>query len=123
MATEQYLIGYGYAGIFLLAGAGLVLISLGLSHLIAPNKVSDQKLRPYESGEEPVGQAWVQFPIHFFIFALLFVIFDVEAMFVLVWAILFKSLGVLGLIEMMVFLGVLVVGLVYAWKKGVLRWT
>ncbi len=100
-----------------------VILTISISHLIAPSKVTKQKLLPYESGEEPVGQAWVQFPIHYFIFALLFVIFDVEAMFVLAWAILFKSLGLLGLVEMTLFIVILVLGLVYAWKKGVLQWT
>lgn len=123
LKLEQYFVGYGYAGVFLLAGMAFVIITIGISHLIAPSKVTRQKLEPYESGEEPVGQAWVQFPIHYFIFALLFVIFDVEAIFVLAWAVLFKSLGILGLAEMMLFVIILVVGLVYAWKKRVLRWT
>lgn len=100
-----------------------VILTIGISHLIAPSRVSKQKSLAYESGEEPIGQAWVQFHAHFFIFALLFVIFDVEAIFVLVWAILFRSLGLQGLVEMMAFVGILVIGLIYAWKKGVLRWT
>lgn len=99
-----------------------VIVTIGISHLIAPSRITREKLRPYESGEQPVGQAWVQFPMQFFMFALLFVIFDVEALFVLVWAVMFQSLGLLGLAEMMIFVGILVVGLIYAWKKGVLRW-
>ena len=120
---QDYLVGYGYAAIFLLAGVGFVLVTLAISNLLGPKKTSKEKLRPYESGEEPVGSAWVQFPVHFFIFGLLFVIFDVEALFVLVWAVLFKSLGFVGLIEMLIFIFVLLAGLVYAWKKGVLQWT
>ncbi len=120
---EQYFIGYGYAGIFLLAGMAFVVLTIGISHLIAPSRTTPKKLEPYESGEVPVGQAWVRFPMHFFMFGLLFVVFDVEALFVLVWAVLFKSLGFLGLAEMIIFVGILVVGLAYAWKKGALRWT
>jgi NADH:ubiquinone oxidoreductase subunit 3 (subunit A) len=99
-----------------------VILTIGMSHLLAPSRVTPKKLEPYESGEEPVGGAWVRFPIHFFMFALLFVVFDVEALFVLVWAVLFKSLGLLGLAEMMTFIIILVVGLAYAWRKGALRW-
>ncbi|MBI4319080.1 MAG: NADH-quinone oxidoreductase subunit A [Chloroflexi bacterium] len=120
---QDYFVGYGYAAIFLLAGFGFVLVTLAVSNLLGPKKVTRIKLQPYESGVEPVGQAWVQIPVHFFIFGLLFVIFDVEALFVLAWAVLFKSLGILGFVEMLIFILVLLAGLVYAWKKGVLQWT
>jgi NADH:ubiquinone oxidoreductase subunit 3 (subunit A) len=92
--------------------------------LLAPRgHKTREKLRAYESGEEPVGSAWVQFPIRFYIFALLFVVFDVEAIFLFAWAMRFRQLGVVGLVEMAIFILVLVVGLVYAWRKGVLKWT
>src|SRR6266581_1152482 len=78
--------------------------------------------RTYESGEEPIGQAWGRYPTHFYVFALLFVVFDVEVIFLFPWAVLFRSLGVTGLIEVIVFIGILVVGLVYAWKKKALNW-
>ena len=80
------------------------------------------ELRTYESGEEPIGQAWGRYPTHFYVFALLFVVFDVEVIFLFPWAVLFRSLGVGGLIEMVVFIAILAVGLFYAWKKDALNW-
>ncbi len=122
----SYLAGYGYLAIFILAGAAFVILTIGLSGALSalsgPHGKSVEKSRSYESGEKPFGDAWIQFPVHFFIFALLFVIFDVEAIFLIAWAPLFKSLGIIGLVEIMLFVGVLVVGLAYAWRKGVLRW-
>ncbi len=129
-----YLTGYGYVLIFFLAGAALVLLAIGMSRTLTSlgarskaranggQALHREKGRAYESGELPVGIAWIQFPVHFFIFALLFVVFDVEAIFIITWAVLFRSLGVIGFIEVMIFVGVLVCGLAYAWKKGVLRW-
>ena len=72
--------------------------------------------------EEPIGQAWGRYPTHFYVFALLFVVFDVEVIFLFPWAVLFRSLGVPGLVEMVVFIAILVVGLYYAWKKDALNW-
>src|SRR5881296_2293705 len=93
-----------------------------LSHLLGPWKPTREKLKTYESGEEPVGQAWGRYPTHFYVFALLFVVFDVEVIFLFPWAVLFRALGVAGLIEVIVFIGILVVGLYYAWKKDALNW-
>lgn len=122
--SQDYFVGYLFALVFLAVGAVIVIGGLIASRLLAPrgNK-GGAKLQSYESGEVAVGQAQVQFPIRFYIFALLFVIFDVEAIFLLAWATRFGELGVLGLVEMAVFIGVLVAGLVYAWRKGVLKWT
>ncbi|MHB1131861.1 MAG: NADH-quinone oxidoreductase subunit A [Chloroflexota bacterium] len=105
-------------------GAVIVFGGLIVSRFVAPrgHKTPD-KLRAYESGEMPQGSAQVQFPVRFYIFALLFVVFDVEAIFLLAWATRFRELGTLGLIEMFVFIFVLVAGLAYAWRKGVLKWT
>ncbi|MBI2848565.1 MAG: NADH-quinone oxidoreductase subunit A [Chloroflexi bacterium] len=118
----DYFLGFAYVGVFVAAGALLVVATIALSHFLAPQRPMGDKLIPYESGEEPVGQAWVQFPIHYFIFALLFVVFDVEAIFLFAWAVMFRSLGIFGFVEMIIFLGILVVGLIYAWRKRMLEW-
>ena len=122
VAVPDYNLSYFYVFAFFAVGAGFVTVLLGVSRLIAPRKPSDEKSRTYESGEEPVGQAWGRYPSHFYIFALLFVVFDVEVIFLFPWAVLFRSLGWNGLVEMTVFILILVVGLYYAWRKQVLRW-
>ena len=118
----DYNLSYLYVLAFFLFGATFVGLLLTVSRLVAPRRETAEKLRTYESGEEPIGQAWGRYPIHFYIFALLFVIFDVEVIFLFPWAVIFQTLGWTGIIEMGVFLGILVVGLVYAWKKGALTW-
>src|SRR4030088_866977 len=115
--VPDYNLSYVYVFAFFVVGAGLVSGMMLLSPLLAPFKPTREKLRTYESGEEPVGQAWGRYPTHFYIFALLFVVFDVEVIFLFPWAVLFRELGVAGLIEVMVFIAILVVGLFYAWKK------
>ena len=102
---------------FLIAG-----LLLGISALIRPNKPSREKLMPYESGVDPVGDGWSQSQIRYYVFALLFVIFDVEAVFIFPWATQLERYAGFGLIEMGVFVAILVLGLVYAWRKNVLRW-
>lgn len=118
----DYNLSYVYVVIFLIVGAAFVVAMMTASRLIAPRRDSPEKLRTYESGEEPIGQAWGRYPIHFYIFALLFVVFDVEAIFIFPWALIFQSLGWYGIVEMGIFIGILVVGLVYAWKKDALSW-
>src|SRR3970040_133103 len=93
-----------------------------LRHVLAPWKPPREKLKPSESGEEPVGQAWGRYPTHFYVFALLFVVFDVEVIFLFPWAVLFRDLGWYGLVEMGIFIFILVAGLYYAWRKDALRW-
>ena len=95
---------------------------LGISALLRPNNPTPEKLLSYESGVDPVGDGWSQSQIRYYVFALLFVIFDVEAVFIFPWATQLERYGGFGLIEMAVFVAVLVLGLVYAWRKGVLRW-
>jgi NADH-quinone oxidoreductase subunit A len=99
--------------------AGLL---LGISALIRPNKPNRDKTMPYESGVDPVGQGWSQSQIRYYVFALLFVVFDVEAVFIFPWATQLERYGAFGLVEMGIFVFVLLLGLVYAWRKGVLRW-
>ncbi|MFN2520473.1 MAG: NADH-quinone oxidoreductase subunit A [Candidatus Limnocylindria bacterium] len=120
--VPDYNLSYVYVFAFFVVGAGFVTVLLLVSRFIAPRKPTSEKLRTYESGEEPVGQAWGRYPTHFYVFALLFVVFDVEVIFLFPWAVLFRTLGWYGLIEMAVFIAILVVGLLYAWRKEALRW-
>ena len=96
--------------------------SLIFSTLIGQKKPSAVKLAPYECGVEPVGSARERFSIKFYIIAMLFILFDIEAVFLYPWAVLFKRLGMFGLIEMGVFIVILFVGYIYVWKKGALEW-
>ena len=96
--------------------------SLFLSSLLGPKKPSSLKLSPYECGCEPVGSARERFSIKFYLIAMLFILFDIEAVFLYPWSILFKRLGMFGLIEMGVFVVILLVGYIYIWKKGALEW-
>lgn len=113
-----------YLTVVLLGGASLLLVglTLGLGRLIRPSRPQPGKYISYESGVDPVGDGWSQSHIRYYIFALLFVMFDVEAIFIFPWAIRLEALGVFGLVEMLVFIVILLLGLVYAWRKKVLRW-
>ena len=113
-----------YLTVAILGGASLVLVSLmlGAGSLIRPRRPQPQKYIAYESGVDPVGTGWSQSQIRYYVFALLFVLFDVEAVFIFHWAVQLETLGVFGLVEMIVFIAILALGLVYAWRKGVLRW-
>jgi NADH-quinone oxidoreductase subunit A len=124
---EQYLGEYVTVAAFLALGALLVLGGMAASRLLRPDKPDPIKAETYECGIDPVGGGWSQTQIRYFIFALLFLIFDIEAIFIFPWAIRLEDfagagLGTLVLVEMVVFIGVLVLGLVYAIRKGVLRW-
>lgn len=98
------------------------LVSLTMSSLIGPKKFSAVKTSPYECGCEPVGTARERFSIKFYMIAMLFILFDIEAVFLYPWAILYKKLGVFGLVEMGLFIVILFVGYIYVWKKGALEW-
>lgn len=102
---------------FLVAG-----LLLGISALVRPNKPNREKMLTYESGVDPVGDGWSQSQIRYYVFALLFVIFDVEAVFIFPWATQLERYAGFGLVEMGIFVAILLLGLVYAWRKGVLRW-
>ncbi len=97
-------------------------VQLLLGRLVRPSRPYRAKLNPYESGSPLFQDARVQFPMRYYIIAMLFVIFDIEVIFIIPWAVRFQSLGLLGLVEMLVFIGILLVGLWYAWKKGALEW-
>ncbi|MEO6308372.1 MAG: NADH-quinone oxidoreductase subunit A [Nitrospiraceae bacterium] len=102
-----------------LAGGALALL---VSSFVRPNRPYRAKQAPYESGSPLFSDARIQFPMRYYIIAMLFVIFDIEVIFMIPWAIRFQSLGLLGLIEMLVFIGILLAGFWYAWKKGALEW-
>ena len=117
MASE-----YAYVGLFFLVGVAFVVGTLIACWLFRPYKPSSEKYTTYECGEDPIGVAFSQYNVRYYIFALIFVLFDIEAIFLYPWALLFDKLGLFGFVEMFVFLIILVIGLVYAWRKGVLRW-
>jgi NADH-quinone oxidoreductase subunit A len=99
--------------------AGLV---VALGHLFGPRRPTQRKSLPYESGMIPFGPGTRRMPVRFYMVAVLFILFDVEVVFFLPWAIVYRQLGLFGLLEMLIFVIILVVGYVYAWKKGALEW-
>jgi NADH:ubiquinone oxidoreductase subunit 3 (subunit A) len=115
-------VAYLYAAILFAAGFLFVIATMVTSNIIAPHNRTKEKLQTYESGESPIGSAWVQYPLGFYIFALLFVAFDVDIVFIIAWAVIFKQLSFFGFFEILFFIIVLALGLVYAWRKGVIRW-
>jgi NADH-quinone oxidoreductase subunit A len=112
-----------YLAVAVLIGAAALMFGamLGAGRLLRPSRPQPEKYITYESGSDPMG-GWGQSNVRYYVYALLFVMFDVEAVFIFPWAVNLKPLGVFGLIEMFVFIVVLTLGLVYAWRKGVLRW-
>jgi NADH-quinone oxidoreductase subunit A len=113
---------YFFVMLFIGLSAVLVLGGLGFSYLVAPHRPGKVKNSPYECGEKPVGYARIQFNVGYYLFALLFLVFDVEAAFLYPWAVVLRKIGVIGLIEIGIFIVILVLGLIYAWKKGALDW-
>ena len=99
--------------------AGLVVL---IGHLFGPHHPTERKSEPYESGMVPIGPGARRTPIRFYLVAVLFILFDIEIVFFLPWAVVFHKLGLFGLVEMFVFIAVLLVGYIYAWKKGALEW-
>ena len=108
--------------VFLLAGVILVAGANFLSNLISHKSDNPQKREPYESGMPTIGTTWVQFKVGYYLFAILFLIFDVEVAFLIPWAVVFKGVGTVAFIEVMIFLVILGLGLAYAWKKEALKW-
>ncbi len=105
----------------------LVVAMLGVASILRPSsnrkgRYQDQKQITYESGVDPVGSMWTQSQVRYYVFALLFVMFDVEAVFIFPWATRLEAYGLFGLIEMGIFVFILLLGLIYAWRKGVLKW-
>ena len=105
---------------------GVVIVLLGGSlvawAILRPSRYSEEKLTTYECGEDPTGNAWIQFNIRFYVFALAFIIFDVEAVFLFPWAVVYQNLGLFAFVEGLIFIGILMLGLAYLWAKGDLEW-
>jgi NADH:ubiquinone oxidoreductase subunit 3 (subunit A) len=121
-ASTGFLTAHSSILTFLVVIVGFLAFNLLLWWAIRPSRFSEEKLTTYECGENPTGSAWIQFNIRFYVFALIFLVFDVEAVFLLPWAVVFKSLGLLAFLEGLVFIAILVVALAYVWRKGDLEW-
>ncbi len=113
---------YIFIGLLILVALGFALAPLAIVAIIAPRKRSLAKGDTYECGVRTYGETWVRFRIQYYIYAIMFVVFDIETVFLYPWAVSYGGLGMFALVEMVVFLTILSVGLGYAWAKGVLRW-
>jgi NADH-quinone oxidoreductase subunit A len=113
---------YVFIGLLLLVALAFALMPIALVTLLAPRKRSAIKAESYECGLRTVGETWVRFRIQYYIYAILFLVFDIETVFLYPWAVAYGGLGFFALVEMVVFLVLLAVGLVYAWARGALRW-
>lgn len=118
-----FLSGYEYFLGFLLVCSLVPIVALGASKLLRPKSKSIERRSTYESGVEPFGNAWIQFNIRYYMFALVFVVFDVETVFLYPWAVAFHKLGLLAFIEALIFISILIIALAYAWRKGALEWS
>ena len=108
--------------IMIALGAGFALISVLLSSVLGPRKPTPEKLTPYECGMQPVGTARERFSVKFYLVAMLFLLFDIEAVFLFPWAVVYRGLGLFGFFEMLLFIAAILAGYVYVWKKGALEW-
>jgi NADH-quinone oxidoreductase subunit A len=119
---RDYFAQYATIGIFAFVGVVLVFGTFALSRVLRPNVPTREKTTTYESGIDPVGAGWTQTNVRYYLFALLFVVFDVEAVFLFPWAIVFEDLGTQAFVEMVIFIGILALALLYAIRKKVLEW-
>jgi NADH-quinone oxidoreductase subunit A len=108
--------------LFIFIGLAFGVVTLVVSYFLQPRYPEPEKLSAYECGSEPFSDARMPFPVRYYIFAMLFVIFDIEVIFLYPWAVAFSKIGVIGLIEMLIFIALFLVAYVYAWKKGALEW-
>jgi len=120
--TDAYFQQYLFIGLLAAAAVVLGVAPLILAKFLAPKKPGASKQDPYECGVQSTGDSWVQYRAQYYVYALLFVIFDVEVVFMYPWALVWKGLGPVAFLEMILFIAIVAVGLVYAWKKGVLEW-
>ena len=120
--SSSFLGAHAAIAIFVAVAVGFLVVNLLVWKVIRPSRYSEEKLTTYECGENPTGSAWVQFNIRFYVFALIFIVFDVEAVFLLPWAVVFRQLGPLAFLEGLVFIAILAVALTYVWRKGDLEW-
>ena len=117
------LANYAFIGIFTVAAITFPLLPLILSRFLRPRRPTPIKQSTYECGLEVIGDLWVQFKVQYYLYALAFVIFDIETVFLYPWAVAYNRLGLFALVEMAIFVGFIAVGLLYAWRTGVLTWT
>ena len=124
LQTEMpYTTLYAYVGVSMVIIVGFILVAFAFARLIAPSsKGSSYKGQAYETGEAAVTDPWRPFPIRYYIFALMFLIFDVETAFLYPWAVVYGQLGLYAFVQMVIFVGIITLGLVYEWKKGALKW-
>jgi NADH-quinone oxidoreductase subunit A len=120
---RAYLDDYATVGVIILAGVVLAAGMLGVNRLMRPKVPVREKTLTYESGVDPIGEGWSQSTVRYFVYAFLYVIFAVDAVFLFPWAVVLEDIGRPAALEMGIFVGILVVGLAYAWRKGVLSWT
>jgi len=113
---------WGFIAVFVLFALAFPMIGLAVAWLLRPHKPGAVKKSTYECGLETIGETWVQYKVQYYLYALVFVIFDVETMFLYPWAVAYHQLPLFALVEMLIFLLILVVGLAYAWRKGALEW-
>jgi NADH-quinone oxidoreductase subunit A len=120
--VESYFQSYGVMVAVLGAGVGLVAVAFAAARIVAPRRQTFEKLTTYECGIDPVGEGWSQTQVRYYIYAFLFVIFDVESVFLFPWAVIFERLGMQAVVEMGIFVFILALGLLYAYRKKVLQW-
>jgi NADH-quinone oxidoreductase subunit A len=113
---------YVFIGLFVVVAVLFPFLALGVAYILSPRKPNPVKSSTYECGMETIGETWVRFKIQYYIYALIFVLFDIETVFLFPWAVAYGQLPLFALVEMFVFVGILVIGLIYAWRKGALRW-
>ena len=122
MATDSYSYHYLFIGFFLIFALMFPVLPLVLARFVAPKKPSQTKNATYECGLESEGDSWIQFRVQYYIYALIFVIFDIEIIYIYPWAVAYRKLGLFAFVEMTLFIAILAVGLIYAWKKKLLEW-
>ena len=123
----SFLQTYGYIGIFIVLSIVFTLVVILLPFILTllrviPRKPSPTKSDTYECGPETIGKTWVQFNFRYYLYALIFMVFDIETVFFYPWAVAFNKLALFGFVEMLIFVFILVIGYLYAWKKGALEW-
>ncbi|MFO3796042.1 MAG: NADH-quinone oxidoreductase subunit A [Anaerolineales bacterium] len=116
------LLEYVAIAILIALATVIAVLTVVMGELFGPKRRTPVKLEPYESGMRPIGPGTRRMPVRFYLIAMLFILFDIEVVFLLPWAVVFRQLGVFGLVEMLIFIAILLVGYFYAWKKGALEW-
>lgn len=113
---------WGLVAVLTLVAFTVPLLGLGMSWALRPHRPGPIKQTTYECGLETIGDSWMQFKVQYYLYALIFVLFDVETVFLYPWAVAYLGLPIFALVEMAIFLGILAIGLIYAWRKGALEW-